>query len=259
MTDDQNHSNRSFELYDHVSVCVQIADDNYNIIYMNPALKKMFAEAEADIRRELPHFNKDKIIGTNIDTFHKNPKYQRSILDGLRAGISAEISIGGRNFKLKVQPLLDKNGLRTNIFVEWNDVTFSKFITKSVVYASDANDEATIKMQIMSDIMKKIDISVSAIAKATNAIGSIALQTNLLALNAAIEGTRAKEYGRGFMVVAEEVRSLAIQSAKMAEDTKELIRDSIKHSTNGIKITHETEQAMKVIASSMIEMKKFIS
>lgn len=255
----ENQNNKlSFELYDCVKTCIQITDNDYNIIYMNPSLKKMFAHAEEDIRNALPHFDKEKIIGSNMDYFHKYPGHQRKMMDHLTTSVNTQISIGGRDFKLFVVPLFDKNGQRTNIFVEWDDVTFSNFVTQSVSNASKAIDNVKIKMQAMSDIMNTIKDSANAMAKATQAINNIALQTNLLALNAAIEGTRAKEHGLGFMVVAEEVRTLAIRSAKMAEETKTLIEDSIINSAEGVNVTRETELAIKIIEQSVFEMKKLV-
>ncbi len=82
-------------------------------------------------------------------------------------------------------------------------------------------------------------------------IDGIASQTNLLALNASIEASRAGEMGRGFAIVAEEVRELAGQSAQAAKDTRELITNSIAKAELGAKISVETEAAFTEIVSGI--------
>ena len=110
-------------LLDALSNCVQLADENYNIIYMNPSLVKMFAEANEDIRKAIPNFNSKKLVGMNMDIFHKNPEYQRNILDNLEASINTEITVGQRTFSLAATPLFNSNGKRTSTMVEWSDLT----------------------------------------------------------------------------------------------------------------------------------------
>ena len=75
----------------------------------------------------------------------------------------------------------------------------------------------------MQEKMTELDISSARIASVTDVIKEIASQTNLLALNAAIEAARAGDSGRGFGVVAEEVKKLATHSEQSVKEISELI------------------------------------
>lgn len=123
---------RKEQTLDSVSSQVMIADEDYNIIYLNPELMKMMTEAESDIKKDLPSFDIKKIIGVNIDTFHKNPAHQRGMLDSLKSTYNTSINVGGRIFDLIANPVI-LNGKRAGTVVEWKDVTKQKALDERLI------------------------------------------------------------------------------------------------------------------------------
>jgi len=152
---------------------------------------------------------------------------------------------------------------------------------KSVLNSNiDSTNQAFESMEVTSESIDGFKVLSQEIADSINSISDIADQTNLLALNAAIEAARAGEHGRGFAVVADEVRKLAEKSQNSANAIKNVIvnieqaiskvivdADATKNIFNQLKVKtvdlennfEFIEQALNITVNSINEFTKEFS
>lgn len=124
--------------------------------------------------------------------------------------------------------------------------------------ASEQANVATLQARKGGELMGQVATNMQSITECAqqmteiiSLIDGIAFQTNILALNAAVEAARAGDHGKGFSVVAEEVRNLAHRSAEAAKNIKTLIEVTSSNVTQGATVVSQAEKNMhEIVAGS---------
>ncbi len=136
---------------DNVTANVMVADMDCNIIYMNVAAGVLMSNGQADFRRDLPNFDAARLIGTNIDVFHKNPAHQRNMLAKLDRTASSQMKIGSRTMRITANPMIGDGGERLGTVVEWADRTQELSV--------EAEVQDIVAAAIKGDVDRRIDLN----------------------------------------------------------------------------------------------------
>ena len=151
------------------------------------------------------------------------------------------------------------DGLVTNVTAITSQIQTStvrcgnatELVDKATGYAAESDT----KMEQLTEATRNIDRSFTQIGTIIKTIEDIAFQTNILALNAAVEAARAGSAGKGFSVVADEVRHLAAKSAEAVQNTNTLIDRSLQDVKTGTESTDLAVSAMQVIHNCIQSIK----
>jgi methyl-accepting chemotaxis protein len=146
-----SEATRIRQALDNVQSCVMVANNDFDIIYVNNILLSMFKNAEGDIRKQLPDFDAGKLLGANIDQFHKNPAHQRGMLAKLSSPFSSELIIGGRHMNIVANPVKNDEGERIGTVVEWLDRTHEVKIEREI--------EAIVEAVKAGELSSRIDLA----------------------------------------------------------------------------------------------------
>ena len=160
-----NEARRVKVALDVTSNSVMVADPDGKIIYCNAAVLDMMRTAEPDLRKDLPNFRADSILGSNFDMYHKSTSHQRNLLAGLTGLHRAQIRVGGRTFSLVASPICNERNERLGTVVEWLDRTTEVAIEEevgSIITAAGAGDfSRRIAADQMSGFFRQISLGIN--------------------------------------------------------------------------------------------------
>ncbi|SEP72496.1 methyl-accepting chemotaxis protein [Ectothiorhodospira magna] len=156
---------------DSVSSNVMVADPEARIIYTNGAVTGMFKKAANEIRKDLPNFNPDQVLGASMDIFHRNPGHQRQMMDTMRSTHDTQIHIGGRTFRLVSNPIFNTEGDRVGVVIEWTDRTeelrVEEQISDLVEGAVKGDFSQRIPTQELSGFFERLGVGVNTLMEKT--------------------------------------------------------------------------------------------
>ncbi len=190
-------------------------------------------------------------LGTILESMNKTISGFRAAAARL-AQMAEELS--GQSGQLH-QASLEQNQA-TEVLVD--EVTHVKEQLAGVIKSSDQThtmtgeitrkvQEANTQMDALSNAMSNISSNAQEITSIAKAIDNIAFQTNILALNAAVEAARAGSAGRGFAIVAEEVKDLAGKSAKAAQSAVDIVTNTKAVIQEGVELNASTAESLQAI------------
>lgn len=228
---------------------VMIADNDRNIIYANDSVVKMLKNAETDLRKEMPQFDANRIVGSNMDSFHKHPEHQRQLLATFTNNFKAQIKVGGRTFALSANPVMSREGLRLGSVVEWIDrteeVEVEEQVNQVVGQAAAGNFTARLSEDSSIPFFAKLSKDVNRLMS----VSEDGLNEVLRVLAAMAQGdltqTMDKEYEGTF-------DALKLASNETVSKLSQIVTD-VMHATNALSNASEqvsaTSQALSQAAS----------
>jgi methyl-accepting chemotaxis protein len=205
---------------DRMSVGAMLADPAGNIVYANDAVLAIFRTRVNEIRKQLPNFDADRIVGASFDTFHRVPSHQRNLLAGLTGTHTIDLNMGDAVLRAVINSVTDADGKRVGSVVQWVD--------RTAEVATEQEVEAVVAKAIEGDLTARIREEGKEAFFKTLATGVNRLLANM----------------------ADVVRSMSRAAAEVRTGSEEISRGNADLSQR----TEEQASSLEETASSMEEM-----
>jgi methyl-accepting chemotaxis protein len=232
---------------DRLAINVMVTDADGRIVYVNEAAATMFRANAGEIRKRLPHFDPDQVLGTNFDAIHQVAAPKRGLVAALRETHAAEMRLGEATVKIVATPLLASGDTRLGTVVQWIDRSAEVSIEQEVKFVVDAAGDG--------DLTRRIRIEGKTGFYATLASGLNALletNTNLVRLvqeSARAVTSGAEEISRGNQSLSQRTEEQASSLEETASSMEEMTATVRQNADNAA-------QANQLAAAARLQAEK---
>jgi methyl-accepting chemotaxis protein len=259
-------SERIKQALDASSVNVVVADDQHNVIYLNPAAQKLMTAAQADFRAVSPRFDSARLVGENLEVFFENGARQRELIAELRQTTSSDFAVGSRMLRMIVNPIVDGDGKRIGTVVEWQDrsqeVAAEKEIGNLVHAVADGKLDQRLSLEGKTGFFEVLATGLNGLV---TSVSDVVSELNRL-VRAANDGdlTRSMDLeGKTglYVSIGSGVNSLVGNMARVVSEVKAMAaqvqmgaEEISRGNTNLSQRTEEQASSLEETASSMEQM-----
>jgi len=251
---------------DRLDANVMVADNDLNIIFVNPATERMLVRAQEAFRKDLPKFDAGKLLGTSLESMTREPTVLRGVIERLTDIVTRQEVIGGRTMKTFMSPMKDDTGRRLGTVLEWFDRT-QEVATESelheviaAVTAGNLENRISLdgKREFFLTLSNGINELVDAIATVVVEVRGVVVAANQGDLTRRIE-TNGKagllvQIGSGINDLTSNLSALVSQVKTASAEVSRGADEISQGNANLSQRTEEQASSLEETASSMEEM-----
>jgi methyl-accepting chemotaxis protein len=237
---------------DRVSVGAMLADMDGKIIYTNDFMTGIFRSQAVQIRKQLPHFDAERIIGSSFDALHRIPA-------GLSTTHTADIKLGGATLRIIANPVADQEGKQLGTVVQWIDrtqeIAVEEEVKVTVAKAIDGDLTARIREEGKEGFFKALGAGMNSL------IDNMADVIRSMARAAAEVRTGAEEISRGNLDLSERTEQQASSLEETASSMEQMTATVKNNADNAAQANQlaaaareQAERGGKVVGSAVAAM-----
>jgi methyl-accepting chemotaxis protein len=249
---------------DRVSAGVTLVDTNGEIIYMNDFAASIFRTRSAEIRKHVPQFDTERVIGSSFDTLHQGAAHRSDgpgagALAGLANAQTEELKLGQATLRVISTPVIDGQGNRVGTVVQWIDRTEEIAVEEELQMTVAKAIEGDLTARVLED-GKQGFFKVLA-AGMNNLIVSVAEVIRAMSLAATEVRTGADEISRGNLDLSqrtEEQASSLEETAASMEQMTSMVKNNADNAAQANQLAaaarEQAERGGKVVSSAVAAM-----